>query len=729
MDWLGEIDKEESVFNEVFSFDEYMQIVERNPKKAARTCSSYLKDMFEYYGKNEEGGFKLFHTEYTDSTAVYGQYNTQKNIFRNINNFIEEGQINKFLLLVGPNGSSKSSIVNKIMRACESYSETEDGAMYSFSWIFPIDHYTKGSLGLGGSSSSKNLESFANLEDTEISAIIGSEMKDHPLLLLPLKTRQKVLNKTLNDDVVLLEDVKKTYLYTGDLSKRNKMIFDALLKNYHGDYRQVYKHIRVERIYINKRYSTGAATIEPQLHVDAKMQQITMDKRLASLPPSLQSLNLFSMSGEIVLANRGILEFSDLLKRPLDAFKYLLMTMESKSINLGGIRTELDIFFIGSSNEIHFTAFKQHPDFNSFNGRFNFIKVPYLLNFRHEMGIYQEQIRNVKERIHFEPCALEALCLWSVMTRLRASSATNFKDKNLGKLTNALNPLEKALYYANEYEAENLETDEKQLLNASHDLIADEYLNDPLYEGKFGISPREIKQLIYEMTDTFDDSVSFVEIIETLKDLNNKKMQYDFLNINANGDYHNYPKYLHLIEKHYLHILDKQVRDCLGLIDNRSYKDYIAKYITHILAQIKGEKIKNTVTGKFETADEFFIKEFELNINLKESSDKFRSSLISRIGAFSLDYPGKEIPYLDLFKDIVKLLKESFRNDQKIILEKISKNLMVYLKEKDDGVYNSLNSETREQIESIFSSLQEKYHYSENGAHKLLNYLIRKMYS
>lgn len=68
-------------------------------------------------------------------------------------------------------------------------------------------------------------------------------------------------------------------------------------------------------MFINRRYSIGATTIEPQLHVDANLQQITMDRRLASLPPSLQSLNLFSISGEVVLArsrDSGIL-------RPLKA--------------------------------------------------------------------------------------------------------------------------------------------------------------------------------------------------------------------------------------------------------------------------------------------------------------------------------------------------------------------------------------------------------------------------
>ena len=146
------------------------------------------------------------------------------------------------------------------------------------------------------------------------------------------------------------------------------------------------------------------------------------------------------------MANRGVLEYSDLLKRPLDAFKYLLMTMETGSINLQGILTELDIFFIGTSNEIHLSAFKQHPDFNSFKGRFNFVTVPYLLDVKEEVKIYAEQVEGLKDRSQFSPHALQTLCLFSVMTRMRVCQTKNFEDKKLANIATNLNPLEKAFF-------------------------------------------------------------------------------------------------------------------------------------------------------------------------------------------------------------------------------------------------------------------------------------------
>lgn len=724
---MEEVNKEEGRYINVLAFDDYMSLFEKHPQKEIRPSCIYLKDMFDYFGLNSNGSFQLFTREHADAPPVYDQVKTQKRIYQYLQNFMEEGYNNKFILLIGPNGSSKSSIVKKIMLSAEDYAATDEGALFSFSWIFPIDQFTKGSLGLSGKNTEKNINSYAFLEDKDISAIITSELKDHPFLLIPKKARQNLIETAFKGDKTRLETIRKSYLYNGDLSQRNRLIFDALLKNYKGDYQEVYKHIRIERMFINRRYSIGATTIEPQLHVDAHLQQITMDRRLASLPPSLQSLNLFSLSGEVILANRGVLEFSDLLKRPLDTFKYLLMTMESKTINLQGILTELDIFFIGSSNEIHFAAFKQHPDFNSFKGRFNFLRVPYLMNFKEEEKIYQEQAMKLKEQASFEPHALSALCLWSVMTRMRAPIAKNYKDEKLGKIAESLSPLEKCFLYSSKDTPDAFDSESKQILKMGAEEIMSEFENDTMYEGKFGISPREVKQIIYDMASNHRH-VTFLEVFEYLRDITEKKSEYDFLNITHHGEYHNSKKFIELIEKWCLNLLDNEVRESLGLIDDRSYEDYISRYILSINAVIKGEKVKNNVTGKFETPDSYFIKEFETNVHMNEAPEKFRSNLIARLGAYALDNKGKPIVYSNVFSDLANLLQESFRKEQKKQIDKISSNLVLYLAEKTEGANNRIDLETKELIFNIINTLQTKYGYSENGAISSLQYLLKMRY-
>lgn len=728
-DWIEKASEEEKEMLEILSFQDYLDEFETHKERELRTSYSYIIDMLNFHGKNEDGSYRLFDMDHNESPAVYGQKKVQEALVQNILNFKEEGFNNKFILLVGPNGSSKSSLVRKIMKGLEVYSESEQGALYSFSWIFPIDNFIKGSLGLSSDKISSDLNSFAYLEDKDISAILNSELKDHPLLLIPREHRRKIIDDLLSDNPDRLESLQKTYLYNGDLSKRNKMIYDALLKNYKGRHRDVLKHIRVERFRISKRYSSGAVTIEPQLHVDAQMQQITMDRRLGSLPPSLQSLNLFSLKGEVVLANRGVLEYSDLLKRPLDSYKYLLMTMETKNVNLQGILTELDIFFIGTSNEIHLAAFKQHPDFNSFKGRFNFIRVPYLLDYKQEEKIYHTQCDGLKEMAFFEPYALRAICLFAVMTRLRCPQVKNYEDKKLANIATNLNPLEKTLLLAGEGAPDRLDYESKQILEAGIKTIESEFEFENLYEGKFGISPRDIKAILYRLASS-QSNITFIDAIEKLQRLITKKNDYDFLNMTPQADFHHPARFIALIKEYCFNFFDRELRDCLGMVDDRSYEEYIRRYIENVIAHIKGEKVRNTITGKYEDVDMYSIEEFEKSINLKEDASKFRSQLLSRLGAYSLDNPGANLEYVKVFPNLSEKLQESFREEQKKVIQVISRNVVFYEAEMLDkeNKGSPLSRENRELIDNVLNALHKNYGHSKEGAITIMKTLIKERY-
>ena len=725
--WIEQATQDAKYTGKILSFFDYMDLLDTHFIQECRPSFAWLKDMFNHFGKDEQGHYKLFRKYHIEAPPVYGQYQVENALVQNLFNFEEEGYNNKFLLLVGPNGSSKSSIVRKIMKGAEEYSQTEEGALYTFSWVFPIENLVKGTLGLSGNRSQSDFRSFAYLEDKDITAILNSELKDHPILLIPLEYRRKMIEEKLEGNPRLLNSIKKSYLYNGDLSKRNRMIYDSLLKNYKGNYEDVMKHIRVERFNVSQRYSVSAVTIEPQIHTDAKLQQITMDKRLASLPPSLQSLNLFSLTGETISANRGILEFSDLLKRPLDTYKYLLMTVETRNINLQGILTELDLFLVGTSNEIHLTAFKQHPDFNSFKGRFNFVRVPYLIDIDNEMKIYHRQVEGLKGHSSHEPHSLFALCLFAIMSRLRPPQAKNYSNKVLGNIVIGLNPLEKALLLSNHEKPERLDTESKQLLQTHINDILNEFNHENLYEGKFGLSPREIKKIIYKLAQKHE-TITFMDVIDYLREFISKKNEHDFLEIPPQADYHHPLRFIHLIKEYCLKIFDKELRDSLGMVDDRSYEDYIKKYIENITALIKGEKVKNIITGRFEQSDLYFIKEFESNISLKEDVDKFRSHLLSNVGAYSLDNPGKKIVYTNVFPQLTKRLKESFRQEQKKMIEALSRHLIFFSPDTQKSIENGLSLENHNLIKNILETLQTKYHYSQNGALSILKYLIKEKY-
>ncbi|HEY2745991.1 MAG TPA: serine protein kinase PrkA, partial [Polyangia bacterium] len=389
----------------VMSFDEFFQLFLTRPEQYARNVAQYLKDVFDHFGSEEvktpRGTFtrwKLFDLPFDGGRdRLIGQEEVQARVYRVISNFVREGTVNKLVLLHGPNGAAKSTFVSCIVRALEFYSTLDEGALYRFNWIFPSQKLQKGGLGFGGGfptgvpgSYEGRGDTFAYLDEDMVDAKLVDELRDNPLLLIPSKRRQQILDEKLRGKPFDPSD----YIRFGDLGHKNKQIFEALLVAYKGDYLKVLRHVQVERFYIARRYRQAAVTVEPQLAVDAQARQLTMDRSLGALPTALQSMALYEYSGELVDGNRGLIEYSDLLKRPLEAYKYLLGTVEHAEVAVQNTIVFCDEFFIGSSNESHLAVFKEVPEFQSFKGRLELIRVPYILDYEQERKIYEEQIRD-----------------------------------------------------------------------------------------------------------------------------------------------------------------------------------------------------------------------------------------------------------------------------------------------------------------------------------------------
>src|SRR5215475_3392911 len=124
----------------------------------------------------------------------------QNAVYRVLRSFVQDGRPNKLILLHGPNGSAKSTFIRCLGRALEHYSTLDEGALYRFSWIFPTQKHTRGGIGFGGNSEALAAsESFAYLPDDVIDARVGDELRDHPLLLIPLDERQKLIERLIRD--------------------------------------------------------------------------------------------------------------------------------------------------------------------------------------------------------------------------------------------------------------------------------------------------------------------------------------------------------------------------------------------------------------------------------------------------------------------------------------------------------------------------------------------------
>ena len=124
----------------ILSFREYFDLVMEEPRRQLRSSAQYVVDMLDHYGRNElelptgkVTRFKVFDAPFAAGEGrVAGQELVQMDLYRILANFAREGRVNKLILLHGPNGSAKSSLVRCLMAGLEAYSRLQEGALYSF---------------------------------------------------------------------------------------------------------------------------------------------------------------------------------------------------------------------------------------------------------------------------------------------------------------------------------------------------------------------------------------------------------------------------------------------------------------------------------------------------------------------------------------------------------------------------------------------------------------------
>lgn len=713
LDQLTKNVKEEFGRNQqILSFDEYLKILEAKPQGHLRGSAQYSADMLEHFGKNGEA-YRVF------DGKVIGLEAVQKQIAQILAAFAKLGLNNRLILLHGPNGSAKSTLISAFMEGLGDYSHTPEGALYTFSWIFPVDRVTRGSLGIRGDQEKKasKMQSYAFLPEDEVACVIPSELRDHPILLVPANERQKILKKY---------DFNMPERLAGGLSHRDHLIFQALLNSYHGDFAEVLKHIRVERFFLSKIYRSGLISIEPQMHVDAHYQQLTQNRSLSQLPASLQGINLFSLAGDLADANRGMIDYNDLLKRPIDAYKYLLSACENAKVNVGQSILHLDTIFIGSSNELQLDAFKEYPDFSSFKGRIELVKVPYLVKLSQEVEVYLPMLGPIAGDKPVTPHTAWALAFWGVLTRLKKPHREKYPSE-LVNVIDKLTPLDKLKLYDDGVMPDKLTNEERKHLKANLQKFRDEYLNVPYYEGRTGASARELKTILIDAAQNMDfKTLSPLSVVAELRKFVKRTSEYEFLRQEPVDGFHDHEVFIDTLLDEYAVLVDREVRDCLGLYDTKQWGDFMKKYITHLSALLRKERMKNMVTGAYEEADQALLNEFESIVGAPTDAEpklQFRQNLLSQIGAWVLDHPKEPMEYFKVFPELKLKIEKHFYESQKALLQKMNVALKHFGTDYEDP-----NSEGSGLARETLANMQKKFGYSEVGAKEVIGFLMNKKY-
>lgn len=720
----------------VLSFSEYLDLFGSDPIRYARDASRYLRDCFDHFGtvvvEQPWGKFtrwRLFDLSWDPSQshhALIGQEQVQEEIYRSISNFVREGRPNRLVLLHGPNGSAKSTIVACMMRALEHYSTLDQGALYRFNWVFPSSKTLRGSLGFGQKEQTSQVATYAHLPDDQIDAKLLVEVRDHPLFLIPIDERQKLLERLAKQrSESSISDGFSDWILRGELSHKSQTVFEALLSSYNGSYTEVLKHVQVERYFVSQRYRVGAVTIGPQMSVDAAERQLTMDRSLASLPASLQAVTLYEAKGELVDAAGGVLEFSDLLKRPLDAFKYLQLSIETGEVALTQQNVLLNCVMTGSANELHLDAFREHPEFASFRGRLELIRTPYLRSAVHEQKIYDTHVVPHIRR-HVAPHATEMAAQFAVLTRMRKPNT----DKYPRALSNALSGLtavEKMDLYATGRAPERLEADAQKVLRAGVREVFEESDAYPIYEGRIGASPREMRGVLLDAAQsTTYRCLSPLAVLDEIEQLCQRKAEFEWLQQDTQaGGYHDVKLFRETLFSRLLTSWEQELYASSGLVEDQQYDDLFERYVQHVSVWVKKERIRNRVTGEYEEPDEAMMREVERLLDVKGGAEDARKQMISAIAAWAIDHPGQKVEAAAVFPNYLRRLRDAIFADKRNDVAKLARDIVILIRDEGAGLDMSRTREAR----AALDRLAKRFGYCDACGVDLASMLLRKRYN
>jgi len=728
----------------LLSFEDYLEVVRSRPARQTRDAVTYIRDMFDHFGSSPAshpyGQWRRFHifddpsprglggeASLRGEDAVAGHEAVQTRIYELLNDFVREGRVNRLILLHGPNGSAKSSVIRCIAKGIERYSEHENGALYTFNWVFPSKR-RDGSAGIGfgqGASQTNNASSYAYLSGAEVESRVTSELRDHPLLLIPKASRKAWLRDLLGPDLPLPD-----YLLEGELSPKSAQIYEALLKSYQGDLRELLKHVQVERFSASRRYRRAIATVDPQLRTDAHARQITADRSLGALPQSLQHLNLFEGGGHLVEGNRGLIEYNDLLKRPIETFKYLLSTCERGVVRMEQLTLYLDALLIGSCNFEHLEAFKETPDFSSFKGRLELIEVPYLRDVRHEQEIYQPQLKALSTELDIAPDIDLALAYWGVMTRLERPQPSNF-PKEAKELIEKLSAFEKAQLYALGQAPERLSHSDGVSLSQLIEELYREPQLAPLYEGLMGASPRELKALLLGLANQNHatqaeaerrgataerPSLTPIDLFRALRTLCEQGDLHPFLKRKPSGGYYQPKVFIQELEEWIFKRLEGRLLKVLGVVEDQSVTEVFNRYIAHVSCVVKGETYLNPLTERYEEPDESLMADVEVRLGRSHESAQ-RAELIQRVAGWRIKHPEGPLLLSEIFASELKSLHASYVKERR---EKVSHELTLICQSLTEG--QSLSADEQARAERHLVAL-EQGGYPRSCARRMLHAL------
>ena len=263
------------------------------------------------------------------------------------------------------------------------------------------------------------------------------------------------------------------------------------------------------------------------------------------------------------------------------------------------------------------------------------------------------------------------------------------------------------------------------LLRASISELYSESDAYPIYEGSVGASPREMRGVLLDAAQNPRFScLSPLAVLDELDDLCENRSEYGFLEEEKlPGGYHDHALFRRTIRERLLDAFEDEFRVASGLVDEARYNELFDRYITHVSFWIKGEKLRNPMTGQYEEPDDRLMREVEALLGRPERPEDFRHGLIGTIAAWAIDHPGEHVENTVVFADHLRRLREAVFADRRTVLARLCRDILILQREEGSGLDEARRSAATRALNEM-----QKFGYDERSAGDAAAALVRERF-